>query len=65
MANPNAKHSKNVEGAWYCTDPDDDGGEGCIACNVCYTSAEDLFGEDDDGNDDDKQKSIYQRRSTL
>ena len=50
MANSSAKHSKNVEGAWFVTDPDDDGGEGCIACNVCYSSAPDLFAEDDDGN---------------
>ncbi|MBL6990574.1 MAG: ferredoxin [Bacteriovoracaceae bacterium] len=50
MANSGAKHSQNVEGAWYCTSPDDDGGEGCIACNVCYGAADDFFGEDDDGN---------------
>jgi ferredoxin len=50
MANPEMKHKDNVEGPWYCTDPDDDSGEGCIACNVCYTGAPDIFGEDDDGN---------------
>lgn len=50
MANPNAKHEKNIAGPWYCTDPDDDGGEGCIACNVCYTGAEEFFAEDEDGN---------------
>ena len=50
MANPEKKHSQNVPGPWYCTDPDDDGGEGCIACNVCYTGAPDIYGEDDDGN---------------
>ena len=50
MANKSMKHSMNVEGKYYCTDPDDDSGEGCIACNVCYTGAPDFFGEDDDGN---------------
>lgn len=50
MANPKMKHRDNVSGKWYCTDPDDDNGEGCIACNVCYTGAPDFFKEDDDGN---------------
>ena len=50
MANPEAKHKDNVGGSWYCTDPDDDNGEGCIACNVCYTGAPDFFAEDEDGN---------------
>ena len=50
MANKDMKHSKNIDGAWFCTDPDDDDGEGCIACNVCYTGAPDFFAEDDDGN---------------
>ncbi|MCB9095873.1 MAG: ferredoxin [Halobacteriovoraceae bacterium] len=50
MANPEQKHPKNIPGKFYCTDPDDDGGEGCIACNVCYTGAPEFFGEDDDGN---------------
>jgi ferredoxin len=50
MSNKEMKHSSNVEGAWYCTDPDDDDGEGCIACNVCYTGAPGFFAEDDDGN---------------
>ena len=49
MANKSQKHSKNIEGPWYCTDPDDDDGEGCIACNVCYTGAPDFFAEDEDG----------------
>jgi ferredoxin len=44
------KHEMNVPGKWFTTHPDDDSGEGCIACNVCYTSAPDLFKEDDDGN---------------
>ena len=50
MANPEMKHKSNVAGAWFCTDPDDDNGEGCIACNVCYTGAPDFFAEDEDGN---------------
>jgi ferredoxin len=50
MANVNMKHKLNVAGKWFTTDPDDDNGEGCIACNVCYTSAPDLFKEDEDGN---------------
>lgn len=50
MANVEAKHALNIAGAWYCTDPDDDGGEGCIACNVCYSGAPEFFAEDDDGN---------------
>ena len=50
MSNKNAKHSKNVPGAFYCTDPDDENGEGCIACNVCYNGAPDFFAEDDEGN---------------
>lgn len=44
------KHKLNIAGAWYTTDPDDDNGEGCIACNVCYTGAPDFFKEDEDGN---------------
>ncbi len=50
MANKEQKHEKNIAGAWYCTDPEDDNGEGCIACNVCYTGAPDFFAADDDGN---------------
>jgi ferredoxin len=50
MANSKNKHSKNILGAFYCTDPDDDGGEGCIACNVCYSGAPEFFAEDDSGN---------------
>lgn len=50
MANAKAKHKLNVPGTWFATDPDDDNGEGCIACNVCYTSAPDFFKEDEDGN---------------
>ncbi len=50
MANKDMKHEKNVDGKYYCTHPDDDSGEGCIACNVCYNGAPDFFAEDDDGN---------------
>ena len=50
MANPKKKHPKNIAGPFYTTDPDDDGGEGCIACNFCYSGAPDFFAEDDNGN---------------
>ena len=50
MANKNEKHKMNIPGAWFCTDPDDEDGEGCIACNVCYTGAPDFFESDEDGN---------------
>ena len=39
-----------MPGRFYCTDPEDENGEGCIACNVCYTGAPDFFTEDEDGN---------------
>ena len=57
MANPNMKHSQNIPGPWYCTDPDDDDGEGCIACNVCYTGAPDFFAEDEVRNFQDALNS--------
>lgn len=50
MANIDMKHPKSIPGKFYCTDPDDDNGEGCIACNVCYNGAPDFFAEDEDGN---------------
>ncbi len=50
MANKEMKHESNIAGKWYTTHPDDDNGEGCIACNVCYTGAPDFFAEDEDGN---------------
>jgi ferredoxin len=50
MANAKHKHEKNVPGKWYTTHPDDENGEGCIACNVCYTGAPEFFAEDEDGN---------------
>jgi ferredoxin len=49
VANIEMKHPKNLAGRFYCTDPDDDNGEGCIACNVCYNGAPDFFAEDEDG----------------
>lgn len=50
MANLKLKHPKNVPGTFFTTHPDDPNGEGCIACNVCYSSAPDFFKEDEDGN---------------
>ena len=50
MSNKSMKHKLNIAGKWYTTDPDDDNGEGCIACNVCYTGAPEFFKEDEDGN---------------
>lgn len=50
MANPKNKHVQNIPGPFYTTDPDDDGGEGCIACSVCYANAPEFFAEDDYGN---------------
>ncbi len=50
MANKDLKHPKNIPGKFYCTDPEDENGEGCIACNVCYTGAPEFFAEDEDGN---------------
>lgn len=50
MANPSAKHKQNIDGSWYCTDPDDEQGEGCIACGLCYEGAPKFFGSDDNGN---------------
>lgn len=44
------KHELNVPGKWFTTHPDDDSGEGCIACNVCYVNAPELFKDDEDGN---------------
>ncbi len=50
MSNPKNKHKSNTKGKWYCTDPDDEDGEGCIACSVCYSGAPDFFASDDHGN---------------
>ena len=50
MANNNLRHKLNIEGDWFCTDPEDENGEGCIACNVCFSNAPNFFKEDEDGN---------------
>ena len=50
MSNKSHKHELNVPGPWYTTHPDDADGEGCIACNVCYSGAPEFFAEDDNGN---------------
>ncbi len=50
MANASQKHAKNIAGPWFCTDADSDDGDGCIACNVCYSGAPEFFAEDEDGN---------------
>ena len=50
MSNPNAKNKLNVAGPWFCTDPDDAEGEGCIACGLCYEGAPKFYAADDDGN---------------
>ena len=50
MANKDKKHTSNITGQFYCTDPEDENGEGCIACGLCYGSAPDFFAEDEDGN---------------
>jgi ferredoxin len=50
MAQPGNKHPQNIPGPWFCTNPDDASGEGCIACSVCYTGAPDFFVEDSNGH---------------
>ena len=50
MANKDKKHASNIAGQFFCTDPEDDNGEGCIACGLCYGAAPDFFAEDEDGN---------------
>lgn len=50
MANPKQKHTENIAGLFYCTDPEDDEGEGCISCNACYGRAPQFFAESDDGS---------------
>lgn len=49
MSNPRNRHPQNISGPWYCTHPEDPSGEGCIACNICYSGAPEFFAEDDDG----------------
>ena len=50
MAQPSSKHKLNIAGPWFCTDPEDTNGEGCIACSVCYTGAPDFFASDENGH---------------
>lgn len=50
MANPLLKHKSNVDGPYYCTDPEDAKGEGCIACCRCYTEAPNFYAQDEQGN---------------
>ena len=50
MSNKKEKNKKNIKGKWYCTDPNDSEGEGCIACALCYNCAPEFFASDDDGN---------------
>lgn len=50
MANKKLKNRLNIKGKWYCTDPEDEIGEGCIACGLCYGNAPEFFMEDEDGN---------------
>ena len=49
MSQPGKKNTNNVEGAWYCTHPEDPSGNGCSACAVCYSNASDYFAADADG----------------
>ncbi len=65
MANPKNKHPKNVSGSFYCTDPDDKSGEGCIACNICYSGAPEFFAEDDSGNAYVKKQPLTPEEITL
>ena len=60
MSNPKNKHQSNIPGPWYTTHPDDADGEGCIACNVCYSGAPDFFAEDDQGNAFVKKQPVTQ-----
>ena len=50
MSQPGNKHGLNVPGPWFCTNPEDANGEGCIACSVCYTGAPDFFASDENGH---------------
>ena len=51
MANKDMKHPDNVAGKFYCTDPDDENGEGCIAWTVkVRNESGDWCAEDEDGN---------------
>ena len=49
MANAKEKNKLNIKGKFYCTDSNDEEGEGCIACGLCYAMVPDFFKEDKDG----------------
>lgn len=50
MSNKQLKNKKNTPGQWYCTDPSEENGEGCIACGECYGGAPQFFASDDIGH---------------
>lgn len=43
------RHKLNAPGPWYCTDPSDPSGEGCIVCGLCPSAAPEFFREDEEG----------------
>ncbi len=49
MSNPAMKHPRNLSGPWYCTDHNDPTGQGCIACQLCYSNAPEFFTSDEEG----------------
>ncbi|NTU57327.1 MAG: ferredoxin [Chlorobiaceae bacterium] len=49
MANNQKKHSANIPGPYYVTSPDDPGGQGCIACTICFNAAPGFYSEDAEG----------------
>ena len=65
MSNKNHKHELNIAGAWYTTHPDDEDGEGCIACNVCYSGAPEFFAEDENGNAYVKKQPVEEKDIEL
>jgi ferredoxin len=65
MSNPKNKHALNIAGQWYTTHPDDEDGEGCIACNVCYSGAPDFFAEDEHGNAYVKKQPTTEEEKSL
>lgn len=44
-----ARHPRNVTGKFYCTDKADEKQNGCIGCDLCYTSVPAHFTSDDFG----------------
>ncbi|MCY4643744.1 MAG: ferredoxin [Bacteriovoracales bacterium] len=65
MSNKNCKHPQNRPGEFYCTDPSDGGGEGCIACGICSGDAPDFFAEDDEGNAYVKRQPVSEEERAL